>query len=78
MAQNCEVEAGFIAEMVVDGSDVGSGAGADIADGGSLEAVFGEDLAGGIDQASAGGVGVRGEVAGWGWLPLKHQIKTVV
>lgn len=49
MAQDGEVEAGFIAEMVIDGGDVGSGAGADIADGRGLEAVFGEDFASGID-----------------------------
>lgn len=56
VTQDGEVEAGFIPEMVVDGGDVGSGASADVADGGGLEAVFGEDLAGCIDEAGAGGV----------------------
>jgi hypothetical protein len=64
--------------VVVDGGNVGSGASADVADGGGLKAVFGEDLAGGIDEAGAGGVvigmGCGLEVS----CHLKHQIKTFV
>ena len=58
------IKAHFVAEMVVDGGDVGAGAGADIANGGGLEAVFREDLAGRFKQAGAGnllfGAGRRG------------------
>src|SRR6185437_11786451 len=57
VAEDGEIEAGFVAEMVVDGGDVGVGAGADFADGGGLEAVFGEDLTGSFDEAGAGGIG---------------------
>lgn len=78
VAQDGEVEAGFIAEMVVDGGDVGSRAGADVADGGGLEAVFGEDLASGIDEAGAGSI-VIGNVCGLERSRhLKQQIKTNV
>jgi hypothetical protein len=67
VAQNGEVQAGFIAEMIVDGGDIGSGAVADVADGGGLEAVFGENLPGGIDEAGAGSVVVGDYGCGlWG------------
>lgn len=79
VAQNGEVEAGFIAKMIVDGGDVGSGASADVADSGRLEAVFGEDFAGGIDEPAARGVVIRKEGGCLeGSWHLKHKIKTFV
>jgi hypothetical protein len=56
VAQDGKIEAGFIAEMVVDGRDIGSGAIADVTDGSGLEAVFGKYFAGGIDEARPRGV----------------------
>lgn len=50
------VEAGLVAEVVVGGGDVGSGESCDLADGGVAEASTGEDLAGGVKEAKAGGV----------------------
>jgi len=51
------VKAVLVAEVVVDGGDVGVGAGADVAHGGFPEALLGEDFAGGFEEALAGLVG---------------------
>jgi len=61
-AQNLSVEAELIAEVIVHGSDIGTGTQADFANRGRLETALGKDFAGGVDQLGAGGVRFR---RGW-------------
>ncbi len=67
MPEDFGVEFQLVAEMVVDQSDVGAGAGADLADGGGLESGFGEDLTGGVEEFGARVLGQRGRYYGGGF-----------
>lgn len=63
-AEDFGVEPFLVAEVIVDGGEVGAGFLADFADGGAAEAGLGEGLGGDGEQVFAGG-GAVGGFGGW-------------
>ena len=54
LAEDGGIEFGFIAEVIVDTGEAGTGAVGDFFDGGGVVAALGEDVGGGLKQTASG------------------------